>query len=172
MSFPETAAHIIMGVVLIAAFISIFFFTYVSKIESDIVQTQMEKIVDDLTGSIDTIITEQQKEEIGQAIQNIEIPDMSQQDAAAQTNNKDLMQKAIIIFSCIIGIGLLAICLLWYFGGKFHMSHMIIQNSIILILVALTEFGFVTFVTQNYQVIDPNYVRYLISRNLQNYVSA
>lgn len=163
----ETIAHVILEVILIATFIVIFFFTYVSKVEGEIVKKQMYHIVDNLTGDIDLVVSKDNKAKIAVLMNAIiRPPDMSAQDAAVEEQNKKLLKKSAILFGIINVIGIAVIIFLWK-KYKIDIKHLLISGLLVILFVAITEFCFVTLITKNYNVVDPNYVKYLIFKNLQ-----
>jgi len=165
-------AYIIISFILSATFISIFFFTYVANVEEDIIKTQISSVIDNFVNSTDLFLTTEQKNEVGKIIvQNITIPDMSQEDAAVQNTNNNLVKKTIIIFGIIFGIGMLIISIMWYFY-RFDIIDMLKYSLIMLAIVAITEILFVTLITKNYQLIDQNYLTYLLLNNLQQYANS
>lgn len=162
-------AYIIVSFVLAATFISVFFFTYVSKIEADIIKTQISNVIENFVDMTNIALNESQKKQIGKIINdNLIVPDMSSQDRDAENTNKDLAKKTFIIFGILGGVGFLTV-LLMFFIWKFNILDILKYSFLMLILVALTETLFVTFVTKNYKLIDENYVTYLIVNNLENY---
>lgn len=168
---PQEISYIIFGIIIIATFISVFFFTYVSKVEGDIVKIQMKKIVDDLVDGSDLIFTPDQRKLIGDnIISKINIPDMTDDDNRAASNNDQLKRKAFKIFGSVILVGLAVIFFL-YVKYKISLGEILKYSIITLIAVAVTEYLFVTEITKNYQIVDPNYVRYLIVENLKNYAN-
>ena len=165
-------AYIIISFILSATFISIFFFTYVANVEEDIIKTQISSVIYNFVNSTDLFLTTEQKNEVGKIIvQNITIPDMSQEDAAVQNTNNNLVKKTIIIFGIIFGIGMLIISIMWYFY-RFDIIDMLKYSLIMLAIVAITEILFVTLITKNYQLIDQNYLTYLLLNNLQQYANS
>lgn len=171
---PHDIAYIIFGVILIASFISVFFFTYVSKVEGQIVQNQMARIVNDLTSGNELILTPDQKRIIGTVIQSgLKTPDMSDVDAKVEANNNELKKKALKIFGTMVLVGCAIIAAIYvkYKGTDkaINLTEIVQYSMIILALVAATEFIFVSEITKNYEIIDPNYVRYLILDNFKTY---
>lgn len=162
----EYIAETIMGVILIATFICIFFFTYVSKVEGEVVKSQMSNIVNNLTNGLQ-ILPDKDKG-INLILKNLKAPDMSSADNDVEQSNNELKKKAAKIFGTIVVVGVIIIYYLWS-KHRFDIKTMIIHSVIILVFVALTEFLFVTLVSKNYQIIDPNYVKYLIAKNLSEY---
>lgn len=168
----EDIAYLILTFTLIATFISVFFFTYVSKTEGDIVKSQMDKIVTDLMTDTGAVISASQKAQISQIItQNLKMPDMSQADADTASANNALKNKAAKVFGALILIGLLVIAGLWY-KYRFSLMEITKYSFIILILIAATEFLFVSQISRNYQIVDANYVRYLIANRLRTYAQS
>jgi len=168
----QEIAYIILSFIITATFISVFFFTYVSSVEADIIKSQISNVIEDFVNSTNLVLTPTQKAEIGKVIVNsLSVPDMSSQDAqAAQTNNK-LLKKSAIVFGMLIGIGIVIIAVMWYIY-RFSVWEILKYSLLILVLVAVTEILFVTFVTKNYRLIDQNFLTYLIVTNLQKYANS
>lgn len=159
-------ANTILHVVLISVFIGIFFFTYASKVEKEIVETRSIAIVQDLMKDYNALAP---SSFTGKTIsQNINTPDMSKDDAEVEYNNKLLIMKVIKVLSIGFTIGILvviSICI--YF--KIPLKPLIITNLVSLFFVALTEFSFLTFFAKNYITIDSNYVKKVAIKTLINY---
>lgn len=164
----EEIAYIILTFVLAAAFIGIFFFTYISKVEGEIIQKEIDDIVSDLSKDIKFLMTTSQKKDIGEILKSVTKPDMSEVDNKVMENNKKLFKQAIYVFVIINIIGLIIVYLLWK-KHKFSMKEVLKNTFIILSLVALTELFFVTYVTKNYILVDSNYIKYTILNSLQKY---
>ena len=165
-------AYILFGVILIATFIAIFFFTYVAKVEGEVIKNQITDIVDDLTESSTLVFTPDQLQAISVMIeQRLKMPDMSKEDQEARENNDRLKQKALKYFGIGISIGIIIILVMWKIYDL-DMLEIIKYSLITLILVGITEYLFVTIVSKNYVIIDPNYVRYLIAITLRNYANS
>lgn len=165
----KTAVDILLGVVLIATFIATFFFTFVSKVERDVVKGQMEKIVRDLTQTIKLYTSNQGGgEQISKLVSNLQVPNLQKQDDAVTEHNKAIKKKAGIIFGVIILVGLIIIISQARYI-KSELDIIIFANLLVLGFVALTEYLFVSRVSKNYQIIDGNYVRYLILKDIKDY---
>ena len=164
-------AYILLGVILIASFITIFFFTYVSKVEGQVVKNQIADIVGNLTDNTKLIFTPTQLNIISAVLeQYLTMPDMRETDDRAEQNNREIQQNAIKIFGIGIAIGVFILLLMWY-KYKFSMAELLKYSFITLFMIGITEYLFVTIVSKNYIIVDPNYVRYLIVRNLRDYAN-
>lgn len=162
-------AYIVLSFVLIATFISIFFFTYVSHVEETMVKDQINTVVGNFVNSSNLVLSESEKETIGNAIlNNISVPDMSGDDRDAENTNKSLLKKSILIFSVMGGIGMVIVLILWRIY-KFSLTTVLKYAFSMLVVIALTELIFVTLVIKNYVLIDQNYLYYLILNNLNAY---
>jgi type II secretory pathway pseudopilin PulG len=170
-NYRKTIIDILLGVVLISAFIATFFFTFVSNVEKEVVETQMQKIVKDLTANI-KLYTLNANTNVLSLIKNevagLQPPDLSAQDKTVNDHNNAIKKKAGIAFGIIIITGILII-LTQIKYIKTDLLTIVVSNIIILGLVAVTEYIFVSRVSRNYQIIDGNYVRYQLLTSLQNY---
>lgn len=168
----QQISYIILSFILTATFISIFFFTYVANVEADIIKTQISNVINDFANSTNLVLTPTQKSKIGKIIvENLSMPDMSEEDANAQKTNNQLVKKSVIIFGILVGVGILLVFVLWYFN-RFDILDIIKYSLVILAIVAMTELFFVTVVIKNYRLIDQNYISYLILNNLEKYANS
>jgi hypothetical protein len=152
----EEIANIILHVTLISTFIGIFFFTYGSYIEENIVKKQVNFLIEDNKEFV-LLIPNDIKQKIVDKINNIKL-DLAEDDRKAAEQNKKLLIKA----SKILAIGLIVgIAIVWKMSQmyNFNFMHLLKENLIILCFVALTEFSFLTFYAQQYLLIDPNIIR-------------
>ncbi len=164
----KTAVDIMLGVVLIATFIATFFFTFVSKVEGEVVKNEMEKIVRDLTATIKLYTLNSDTTVIKNVVASLSPPNLSSQDRNVDEHNSEIKKKAAIIFGIIIISGIIII-LTQIKYIKTDLGGIILSNIIVLGLVGLTEYLFVTNISKNYQIVDGNFVRYLMLKNLQSY---
>jgi glucan phosphoethanolaminetransferase (alkaline phosphatase superfamily) len=152
-----------------STFILLFFFTYASVIERNIVISQTEDLVDSLVGQSGVLLKD--KTSIRNLVLNIPVQDMSTEDERLQKQNLILVKKASLI------IGLFAGCLILVVIGlvvyyRLDWKKILVTNIILLFVVACVEFVFLTFIAQNYKSFDPNYVRYVILGELQKIKSS
>ena len=169
---PHDVAYILLGVLLIAAFIALFFFTYVAKVEGQIVDNQIKDIVNDLTDGSRLVFNKQQLIAISAVLENnLTMPDMSSEDNDVVAHNKDLEKNAIKMFGIFIGIGVIILAVMWR-RYKLDMGEIVKYSLITLALVALTEYLFVTIISKNYVLVDSNYVRYVLMKNLKAYAQS
>ena len=151
-------ANIILSVVLISTFIGVFFFTYASRIEKNIVEIRCKKIIEDLTDPIVTLSTPDMIDQINSNLEKLTQPDLSEEDEKVSANNKALLKKSFIVISILFILGIFAVLVL-YLIYKFPLKNLIISNIVMLIFVALTEFMFMTFFAQNYITVDSNFIK-------------
>lgn len=145
---------VIIGVVFMATFIGIFFFTYGAYIEKRIAKEQIEGAVDNLMQDIKYFAGDQ----ISPVLGLLKAPEMTEEDNKVRESNKALIKKVIMLITIFFVLGLgLAFSLSWFKGVNFMAS--VKHNIIILIFIALTEFSFLTFIAAEYRSLDPNIVK-------------
>ena len=155
---PYEIANIILSVVLISTFIGVFFFTYASMIEKNIVETRCKTIVEDLTNSFSTVATPNVLKSINEKLEQLAPPNLSEEDKKVAENNKALIKKSAIVILLLLIVGL-SIVFILYKIYKFPVKGLIINNLIMLVFVALTEFIFLTFFAQNFITVDSNFIK-------------
>lgn len=155
-------SHAILSVMLVATFVSVFFFLYVSNVERKIVQIQMGRIVSAFMKPVQLLASPAQIADIRKAMDRVQVTSDPTVDGAIAATNNRLIRTAAIAFGTLFGVGLLAIGLMWKFWHKFDVLHLLKTNALIIAVVAFVYFMFVTFVVRAYFLIDSNYVRGII----------
>lgn len=168
---------IVLQVCLIASFLVIFFFSYVSEIENKIVQKQIEYLVDSFTNEQKYIITDPSiREIIKNSVDSIQTPDLSQEDAEVEASNQQLENLAVqtVLICLIIGILIFLFYLLSsMMQGNVKGPIKILSTSIIILLaVGATEVTFLDGIARNYISADPNYFRMKILQQLKNFADS
>lgn len=165
----ENISKIILSVVVISAFIGIFFFTYEAKVEERIVKQQSEEIIKDFTSEFRSLLPQPILKDVYNSIEpSLVAPDLSELDEEVRASNQALVKKASRIIVIFVIIGLLLVALLCFIF-RINPRDMIISTTITLLFVAIAEYIFVTYIVQNYSTIDSNFVRQKILNILANY---
>lgn len=165
----EEIAQIILSFVFIALFISIFFFTYIAKVEKEIIENHINESVASFSTDMSIFLTPEKKKLIREIIlQNIQVPEQTDNDLEIDKQNKTIFNKTIIIFTIIVIIGLIIVGVLWSFY-KFDIIYTIKYNMLMLVLTAVVYFLFITYITRKYILVDKNYISYIIISALYNY---
>ena len=165
----ENISKIILSVVVISAFIGIFFFTYEAKVEERIVKQQSEEIIKDFTSEFRSLLPQPILKDVYNSIEpSLVAPDLSELDEEVRASNQALVKKASRIIVIFVVIGLLLVALLCFIF-RINPRDMIISTTITLLFVAIAEYIFVTYIVQNYSTIDSNFVRQKILNILANY---
>ena len=158
--FTKNAANIICATAMISVFIGIFFFTYASRIEKNIVDKRSTEIVDSITSNMKAIIPESDKQTIkNQVIPFLTIPDSLKQADQNVENANNALQKSAIQYIVIFASVCLIIVLCMSYTFHFSFFEILEENIIVLVFVGITEFLFLTYFAQNYITIDANFVK-------------
>ena len=167
----EVVANIVMHVVLIASMIGIFYFTYVPVVEKDVVVREVNEVMDSIADDIHDFIPKASLDAFKPWVDKyVQVPDLHKQDAEAKAKNKALLYKAAKYLGILVGVGVEIVVGIWYFYG-FDMKNLFIKNGILLVVVGVTYFVFVTFVIKNYRSTDPNFVKRSIVETLQKFIN-
>ena len=164
-------------------FLTIFFFSYVSSIEKDEFETQLDTIVDDTytqyKDKIDGLFPkdENKKEALKTLIYGlidysenmIEIETKSQNDEI-DTENKKIISNSIYLVLGYIGICIFILFILYYFGVKLYIGENIKESLFILVFIFLTEFLFLNIIAKNYLSGNANYVIQKITKTIIDYI--
>ena len=158
--------NIILHVILIATLITIFFFTYATTVEEEIVKDQVDFIIEDLTEGTKLFPTEMTGL-LKASVDGIELPDMKSVDEEVEKKNKKLMNHVLILVGSILISGL---SLVYFMAQKYDFSFLSLlkHNAIVLVFVGLTEFFFLRYLAKNFRSGDPNHVKKTVLVTLKN----
>lgn len=182
-TYVKNTFDIIFQVTLIAIFLTVFFFTYVSNVEKEEFQKQLDLIVDDLLSDQDirSIIpqnlSQTQKDNLAIVIsgsleaaktkstineQNA-INDVIKNNSKVKssTYKKILYVLIIIVILCIIVL-LLGYCL--------PLMYQIKEAIIVVFFVALTELVFLEIVAKNYISANPNKIKAEVAQAIKEWL--
>lgn len=160
----ELNLDIAIHVLILFTFLTIFFFTYISKLEklnldnitTGIINTNTNQALDNLNK-----YSKQYKYNIDwkaindKATQLLSVTDKTQKDI--ENNNNILLRNSIIVI-CILFLIITGIILYlkYVLRININVSHILIMNLVIFSLTGLIEFLFFTFVASKYIPVTPD----------------
>ena len=158
-------------------FLTLFFFMYVERVEKESFDTQMDIVVDNLSPDLGvntfkdvdpTILTV--IDGSLDMIKEKEIRDNSDDDEKIKRHNKDIQLQASKIVAFIL-LTILLFIIIFLLVEKCipfhsHLIHAIIAVSI----VGLTEFIFLTVITENYWSVNPEEIRENIGNTMEEWI--
>ena len=157
-------SNIIMHIVLISIFIGIFFFTYGAYLEKEIIKTQVEYLIDDLTGSIKVFLPDISND-IKQKIKDFDIKVSEEDDIKVRNKNNETKKKAFMMIAVLAVVGVILIFAVLKIMKKQNMSNtkfwktLLKHNAVVLVFIALTYFTFATFFAKKYLSINTNQIK-------------
>jgi flagellar biosynthesis protein FlhB len=153
-------ANLLMGITLFTVFVSIFYFTYASHVEGEIITNQINNLVDNFTENFNVY-------DIKLPTKPLSPPDMSDKDESVEKNNKGLINDAIKSVGIFAAVCIFICMMLYYFYG-YNLKRLLIDNFILILFVAFTEYFYITFISANFQSLDTNEVKLNIIRKIKN----
>ncbi len=163
----KDTVSIIVHILIIAVFITIFFFTYGSYIEKQIVKKQLEYIVNDLAGDI-KVIAPEIVPVLQKQLGSVGYPNLEKEDKIVEENNKKLKNKTI---GTVIGLTVVTLVVIYYLIQHYELDakDIMMTNLISCTAVAFTYFIFTTYIIANYRSADPNFVKKTFVQALVDY---
>jgi hypothetical protein len=171
---------IVLQIILIFIFLTLFFFLYVTNIEKQEFATQLDIIVDDLLQDVDFSKLVPQSITPSDAILLIDgsldvIINKVTQESTAENKiiskkNKLLILNIFIIILSLIIIVISFIFFSLYKGYNIPFFKHIKDGLISVLFVAITELFFLQIITKNYISAQPNHIRNTLSNAIINYV--
>lgn len=162
MNTSITFTNILLHVLIMFSFLTIFFFTVGNKIEADIVKKQVNFLINDLIGNTFSVLNTSEKNNIKSKLDTLfNTNNFRLQDEKVSNNNKKIFNEAIyslIIFVVIVLLIILIIGL--YNKWSKHMIGIFINISVFtLIFIAIAEISFMFLIASNYISTDPNKIK-------------
>ena len=164
-----------MQVFFVVAFLSLFFFLYVVKVEKEIFTSQINIIVDTLfdelqndmsiilPSKLQTIL----KQEVLDYMNSVTIDSESYDNIRQQNDNVITTTKNLVfVFATILGACLFSIYMLRF---CVDMSHHLIENILALTAIAITEFLFLNLVSKKYIAANPNHIKLYFAQRVKYY---
>ena len=159
-------------IVFIFAFLTIFFFVYVVKVEKDEFEQQMNYVVDNiLTDDIEREILGPVGHSLPQAqlvalvsglIDGVEFQASQGSKAGVKSvndKNNSVRTTAFKTLGVVVGILILVSVSMLIIGYCLPVRHQTMEALWVVLFVALTEFTFLQVVAKNYKSADPNKVK-------------
>lgn len=170
MDWAKSISNIVLQVTLIIIFISVFFLTYTTTIEKNIVTMETDYLIKNMSDDFNTVFTADEMSIMKSLISDIKHPDMTEADASVKQSNDVLIKQSINIMTYVAVIGFITTILIVVYY-KVDVKQLFKQVFFGLLTVMAVEFIFLTYIAQNYISLDPNSVKLNIVQNLQNYMS-
>ena len=178
-SWIQEGVSIIMQVLMIFTFLTLFFFNYVVKVEKKQFLKQVDLVVDDIMHDWfqNNPILSYSKDYWIQKLKHIQTQiekekndeqNYKRQDQIDQNNShvKHLAEKFLLWFAVafVVMVGFLML-----FQVCVHPVSYFLNNSVVLFFIAMVEFLFLENVAGNYISADPNKIKTYILSDLQRF---
>ena len=154
-TLPKKIVNIIISITFAMSFIALFFFTYVTDIEREVVLNNVNYIINELGGSLPILLDGLPQKDISKSLDSVNLDDMKEADENVKKINDKIIHNSLIIFTSFFVVSLvicLGICI--YF--KLDIVEILSTNLLLLGAIALVEFVFVNFIIRNYISADIN----------------
>ena len=171
--------YILLQVLFIFIFLTIFFFTYVNSTEKATFKTQMNIVIDDLVLDMNIRpLVPKGREDIATILlygylelvrKNAE-KSSDADDQKINDQNRHIRNKAFLLVGIATSV-LLVIALGLYFTGHCLPFQIHIKEALIIVFfVAITELIFLTVITKEYWSVDPSQIRQKLGNAIQDYI--
>ena len=165
---------------IVFVFLTLFFFNYVSTIEKEEYQTQLERMVDDLFKELDLKpIKDLEKKRFVKfilygIIQTSE--DEIYEKTLPMSRNIDKLNEAIVkqsysLMGIYVVLSIVFLCMLYKFGECFSITENLKEGIFILIFIFLVEFFFLNLIAKHYIAGNLNQVKGYIADTVIAYVN-
>ena len=158
--------NILLNIIFILIFTTLFFFIYITKIENEIFKKEIDLIIKDIVSDIKIIIPQ---DIIDFGKKNIHYNNKNNfiyLDKDFENNNINIFNNACYSMLIFIIIGFVII---YNFYTKSDISNILINNIIILFFVFLLEYIFLKYILNNYNFVNTNFIKLTILQLFDEY---
>ena len=165
MNISLFTTNILIHVLIMSIFLTIFFFTVAKNVEKDIVKEQIRYVLDDFIGNSFKGLDSSQKQYIKKQInEKLNTDSLKESDKKVQEQNKIIFNKSLVFLAVIVSILffiIFALYLIYRFDIK-YIKLLGISALISLIFVAVTETSFLLLIAKSYLSADPNQIKFML----------
>lgn len=171
---------LLLQVILIFVFLTIFFFSYVTKSEKDSFELQMNLVIDDIAPDLNIKpFVKPENKDIATIIidgsldleLNKSIKDNYEDDKKNKDQNDKIKNKAYNLMFISLGVIAFISIIFLISGNSVSCLYIHYRDAIIAVMfVAFTEYIFLELITKKYWSIDPSEVRTQISNSIQDWM--
>jgi hypothetical protein len=157
---------ILLNIAFVATFLTIFFFTYASKVEKKVVENQMQYITNNFLDNISLFIPFDKRKQIHDYLQEVKLPDMTMRDNIVVQNNDKIMNEAFkAVLTFLLSTVFITFLLSYYFD--FSYKEIMFQSFLTIVIVAVVEYTFLTMFGSKFISADVNFVKYKIIETIE-----
>jgi hypothetical protein len=168
---------IIVQVICVFIVLTVFFFTYATTVEGEVVKNNVAFMLKNIFGNNLNLLSDDAKETILEKIDSIETdsPEFKKANAEIDASNDEIKKNAFgTLITLSIGVAAIVILSLilskttniQFFKGL-KLGHIFKETAVIVLFVGITEYVFLTYFGAKWISVDPNVVRAHLFDNLE-----
>ena len=179
----ELSISVLISVSFFASFLTFYFFIITAKVEAKVVTDNIKRVTDEMFGNIKGLIDPMTREMLHASLQQIQSPDMSEQDKRVSDINRQITVEAVQIVLMLVLTCALILLIIWIVmrviageHGKAHVDYpdiwrIIKDNAILLVFVVLAELLFLFGIAAYHRNLNANLVRHDIIEVLRKFIN-
>ncbi len=162
---PDKQVFMVINIVMVALFISVFYFTGGVKIEEKVLEEQLDYIIGDFMHGANVIVPD---EILNGVILSINETDVTNKelDKKVEVYNAALVKKALLTIGTLVVVAGIYVTAMTK-NNNIDILPILGQSAVILVFIALTEILFMKYVGGNYYSGDPNMVKMVALKALE-----
>lgn len=154
---PDKQVFAVINIVMVALFISVFYFTAGSKIEEKVLEDQIDYIVKDFVHGANIIVPD---DILNGVIYTLNETDVSNEelDKKVEKFNSALVKKALLTIGTLLGVTAIYVIAMTK-NNNIDILPILGQSAVILLFIGLTEFFFMKYIGGSFYSGDPNIIK-------------
>jgi Fe2+ transport system protein B len=184
MDYFELFSNAVIQATVVFIFLTYFFFSYVSPMEKTEFQAQIKTIVDDIynqnseeikrqfpTDENSKLLAKIQVYGLIDSVEDYLVKNTKDVNSKIDEKNKSIVNNSILTVLVTISLVVLIFIVSNYFGYHMSITDILKESLFILIFVAITEYLFLTIITEKYISIDSGTVKETIAKSVIDYIN-
>jgi len=163
MDVPRSAINILLSVLFASIFLIIFFFTYVEKVEKDVILNNLNFTINSLLDGILPFIPPEIKKKMSSFLNSVNLTVDKKLDIATEKSNHKLLEISVYFITILTIVFVIIIGIIYAFNAEKlrpHLKEIAVENLIIVSFIGLTEYIFLNTFAAKFISANPNIIKY------------
>ena len=168
----EGGSVVLLNVMTISIFIVILYFTYGIFIAKQIITSEINDLVKDVVNTMKILSPDRLWGEFVDSSKMLSFDPNKETDNIVRKANNEIVKKAAIALGVGSVVIIILILVLWNrCNRRFNFKKMGREMVGFVVIVALVEISFYTFIVRNYLIVDPNFIKKLLILKMKEYAN-
>ena len=177
-----------ISIMFFASFLTFYFFVITTRVEEKIVKDNINRVTKSFFSDINSVMDPVSQQVFHAALNQVEAPDLSKQDAQVNSKNNHITQQAVQLVLLLVFSSAIIVVIIWAImrararrakpkgdlvpGIDYpDLGHLLVENAILLGFVAASELLFLFAIAAHHRSLDEGKLRIKIIQTIRNFIN-